>query len=451
MKLFRSLTFRLALYYAGLFTLSILLLGALYYALAIRMPLKEVEQGLAEEARQFTALYDRQGLEALAVALERRAAEPSRRLAYHVLLDPGGRAMTANLPSWPRARGEEWIRIEADVPEEGDEDEHEALVNDRVLTDGSRMLIGRDIDDLDEVLETVTDTFVWLVPAILFLSLGGGALMSLAIGRRIESVASTAQGIIAGDLSERVPVRGTGDDFDRLGETLNVMLDRIERGMDNVRRVSDSVAHELRTPLTRLRASLADLEQRRSSEAVAEALHEADRLEAIFNAVLRIARIETARPLRGKARVDLGEILLDATDLYHPEAEARGQQVDVDVQPDLWVEGDRDLLFQAVANVLDNAVKFSPEGGRISVRGGAERDWVRLIVEDRGPGVPPELSGRITERFFRAPQASGAPGAGLGLSLVAAIAAVHDAPISFSSADPGLRVEWKFPRCGGDL
>lgn len=446
MKLLRSLTFRLALYYAGLFTVSVLILGALYYVVTIRAPLDAVQRDLANEARQLAQLGEQQGVEALAAALERRAATPAPRLAYHALLDPSGRAVTANLPSWPRRASDEWIRVEADIAREGDEDEHEALVNDRALADGSRLLIGRDIDDLDEVEEAVTDTLIWLLPAILVLSLAGGALMSRAIGRRVESVAAAARGVIAGDLTERVALRGTGDEFDRLGETLNLMLGRIEQGMDGVRRVSDSVAHELRTPLTRLRASLAELERTGDADAVVDAIQEAERLETIFNAVLRIARIEAVRTTRDGTAVDLAAILRDAAELYQPEAEVRGQALELRIGPDLFVEGDRDLLFQAVANLLDNAVKFSPWGAKITILGEVADDHVRLIIEDQGPGVPPELRERITERFFRGPQAGNAPGAGLGLSLVAAVAGFHEAPIRFESAEPGLRVVWEFLR-----
>src|SRR5690606_6848963 len=153
--------------------------------------------------------------------------------------------LTANLPSWPGALEGAWIRIEADVAIEGDEEEHEALVHDTLLSDGSRLLVGRDIDTLDDLEEALTDTLVWLLPALLLLSLGGGAVMSREIGRRIDGVSAAARGVIAGDLAERVELRGTRDDFDQLGETLNLMLDRIEHGMDAVRRVSDSVAHEL--------------------------------------------------------------------------------------------------------------------------------------------------------------------------------------------------------------
>lgn len=448
MKLLRSLTFRLALYYAGLFSLSVMLLGALYYAIAIRAPLETVRRGLVVEAERFAELHSRLGAEALAAELERRAAQPADRLAYHVLIAPSGDTVTANLPSWPRIPGREWIRVEADIPQDGDEDEHEALVRDRTLADGTRLLIGRDIDDLDEIQETVTDTLVWLLPAVVLLALGGGALMSRAVGRRIEGVAAAARGVIAGDLSERVALRGSGDDFDRLGDTLNLMLDRIGQAMESVRRVSDSVAHELRTPLTRLRASLAELEQTGDPEAIGEAVQEAERLETIFNAVLRIARIEAAGNLRSTERVDLSALLADAAELYQPEAEGQNQVLAVDVEPDLVVEGDRDLLFQAVANLLDNAVKFSPEGGRVGIFGRKDGTNIVVAIEDAGPGVAAELRDRITERFFRTAEAAEVSGAGLGLALVAAVARIHDAPIRFSSAEPGLRVEWEFPVIG---
>ena len=449
MKLLRSLAFRLALYYAGLFTLSVLLLGALYYLVAIKAPLDAVERNLTGEARLLSELHKGQGTAALAEALDRRAAHPAPRLAYHVLLDRSGAPLTTNLPSWPQARRDEWLRIEADIPQEGEEDEHEALVLDRTLPDGLRLMIGRDIDELDDLQETLTSALIWLLPAMFLLSLAGGALISRAIGQRIANLDSAARGVIAGDLSKRVAVRGSGDDIDRLGQTLNVMLDRIEQGIEGIRRVSDSVAHELRTPLTRLRASLADLETTGDREAIAEAVQEAERLEAIFNAVLRIARIETAREGAARARVDLSAILHDAVELYLPEAEARGQVLTIDTDAALWVEGDRDLLFQAVTNLLDNAVKFSPDGGRIRVYGQGDESSCRLIVEDEGPGVPPDLLERITERFFRAPDARGVTGAGLGLSLVAAVAALHEAPIRFGDSRQGLRVEWEFPRSRG--
>ena len=449
MKLLRSLSFRLALLYVGLFGLSVLLLGALYYAIAIRGPLEAVHSDLRSESDRFDALYRERGAAAVAQLLERRAGDLSSRAAYHALLDRAGNPLTTNLPSWPHAFAGDWIRIEADVAREGDEDEYEALVRDRRLPDGGRLLVGRDIEDLDELEDGLKGTLVWLLPALLLLSVAGAALMSRAIGRRIDHLTAAARGVIAGDLSERVSLRGTGDDFDRLGETLNLMLEQIEQALEAVRRVSDSVAHELRTPLTRLRASLAELERSGESRAVAEAVLEAERLQAIFNAILRISRIEASRPSEFAVPVDLSQLLHDAAELYQPEAEERGQEISLDVPPGLWLEGDRDLIFQAVANLLDNAVKFTPESGRISVTASTEDGRVRVVIEDNGPGIPPELREKVIERFFRAPNAGGVPGAGLGLSLVSAVAAYHRSSLRFEATDPGVRVVWEFAPATG--
>lgn len=445
MRLLESLSFRLTLLYAALFSISVASLGGLYFWLAIQGPLETVRQGLRAEGREFAALYRGAGAEALARALERRAGEPSSRVAYHALLDPRGRTVTANLPSWPHGFTGDWLRIEADIAREGDEDEHEALVYDQRLADGGRLLIGRDIDDLDELEEGIKDTITWLIPALALLGLIGGAFMSRTIGRRIERVSEAARSVIAGDLSKRVGLSGSGDDFDRLAETLNLMLERIEEALEAVRRVSDSVAHELRTPLTRLQASLAELQGRSDSPLVAEAVQEAERLQTTFEAILRISRIEAGRHEAAALPVDLSGLLADAAELYQPEAEARGQRLSIDIRPGLRVRGDRDLLFQALANLLDNAVKFTPQGGDISVRGARPGEAVLVTIADSGPGIPADLHDRVTERFYRAAATAETPGLGLGLALVAAVAAAHRSSLRFHSAEPGLRVEWRFP------
>lgn len=444
MRLLDSLTFRLTLLYAALFGLSVAALGGLYFWLAIRGPMDAVREGLRAEAGGFAIAYRDGGAEALARMLERRAGEPSPRAGYHALLDPRGRTVTANLPSWPHGFAGGWVRIEADVARDGDEDDHEALVYDRRLEDGSRLLIGRDIEDLDELEEAITGTLAWLIPALALLGLIGGAFMSRAVGRRIERVSEAARSVIAGDLSKRIKLRGSGDDFDRLAATLNLMLERIEEALEAVRRVSDSVAHELRTPLTRLQASLAELQSRSDAPLVAEAVQEAERLQKTFETVLRISRIEAGRHEAAAIPVDLSALLADAAELYQPEAEARGQRLAAEIEPGLSVRGDRDLLFQALANLLDNAVKFTPEGGEISLRGAAKPDGILVTVSDSGPGIPAELHDRVTERFYRTPEASGTPGLGLGLALASAVAAFHRSSLRFHSAEPGLRVEWRF-------
>jgi signal transduction histidine kinase len=261
-------------------------------------------------------------------------------------------------------------------------------------------------------------------------------------------VTRAARHVMSGDLSGRIPVRATGDDFDRLSTTLNDMLARIERLFDAVRRVSDSVAHELRTPLARLRASLETLREARaqvSAEHIDNVIAEAESLEKTFAAVLRISRIESGRHGGATDTVDLTAVLRDAAELYAPEAEQRGQALELAVADDLTLPGDRDLLFQSVCNLLDNAIKYTPPAGRILLAAGRRDTSVEIEVTDNGPGIPREHRAHVIERFYRVPATAEARGAGLGLSLVAAVAERHHSRLEFADAGPGLTVRWRLP------
>jgi signal transduction histidine kinase len=445
MSLFRSLSFRLALLYLAVFAGSSALLGGLFYWIEIARPLVAIRSAVRMESAELHAVHRRGGIDALVDALEERAAAGAPRRAYHALLDARGDALSANLPSWPRDFVPGWKRIEADVAREGDEDEYEALVLDQRLPGGWRLLLGQDVDDIDELEESLSDTVLWIVPALLLLGTLGGALMSRVIGARLDAISRAARAVTDGDWSRRIAVRGANDDFDRLAATLNLMLDRLEVSLEAVRRVSDSVAHELRTPLARLQASLADIHDEPGSANAEDALAEATRLQAVIDAVLRISRVEAGRHLVVPTTVDLSTVILDAIEFYQPEAEARRQTLSAVIEPGLTVAGDRDLLFQGFANLLDNAVKFTPERGTIAVTAASSAEGVRVEIRDSGAGVAPEMLGRVTERFFRAPSATGVSGLGLGLSLVAAIAAAHRSALAFSSADNGFIVRWQFP------
>jgi signal transduction histidine kinase len=237
------------------------------------------------------------------------------------------------------------------------------------------------------------------------------------------------------------------DDFDRLNLVLNDMLARTERSFESVRRVSDSVAHELRTPLARLRASLEELRaaQPPAPAAIEGAIAEAEALEKTFDAVLRIARIESGRHGAVIAPVDLSAVLADAAELYAPAAESRRQSLQLAVADGLRVAGDRDLLFQSLCNLLDNAIKYAPQGGRILLTARLTGGRVEVTVTDDGPGIAIEHRAHVVERFYRVPSTSGAPGAGLGLSFVAAVAERHDSLLGFEDAGPGLTVRWSLP------
>lgn len=450
-RLFRSLTFRLALIYLALFSLSVVLLLGVTWWMTVVRPLEDVRVSILREADALGDIYIVDGAAALEAALARRAATVSDRKAFHAYTGTDGR-IVANLPSWPAKAASGWARFEADLYVDGDEEDHEALIHEQNFRDGARLIVGRDIEDIDEREEVIEQLILWGGVAVLILGLAGGVVMSLAVGRRIEAVNATARKVIAGDLSGRVPTRGSGDDFDRLGDTLNLMLARIEALVEAVSRVSDSVAHELRTPLARLQADLGELggaggagDRARLIEAAAA---EAARLQATFDSLLRIARLETGRHAIERRPVDLAKLLADAAELYAPEAEDQGKTLDVSIDAGLATRGDANLLFQAVTNLLDNALKHTPPGSRVRLTGrqlAGTPNGALIEIADDGPGIAAEHRERVVERFYRVPGSEGRPGLGLGLSVVDAVARAHGARLELADDGPGLAVRFHLP------
>lgn len=451
MRIWHSLSFRLALTYVALLCLSLVTLLGLYYGVSAYAPLETVKADVAEESADMAHIYRTQGVEALARTLDARAARLDVRKPFHVLIDRKGEVQTANLPSWPVYKEPTWLRIEADIYRDGDESDHEALVWDQSFDDGARLMLGRDIEDIDEVEEQLQVATTWLLPSALILGIFGGALMSRTISKRLEAINSAARIVIAGDLSGRVALRGSGDDFDRLGETLNVMLSRIEELLDAIRRVSDSVAHELRTPLARLLVSLEEMAEPDAEYREAllkEATAEARRLQRVFDALLRIARIESGRHEDQPQPVALAQLVDDAVEFYQPDAESKAIALRaVSDEAAITLQGDPHLLFQALVNLIDNALKYTPRDGEVTV--GVQRQGAEavLYVSDTGMGISTADRERLTERFYRAAVAQGVPGEGLGLSLVAAVTARHGGSLHFLDRDggQGTRVELRFP------
>ncbi len=302
------------------------------------------------------------------------------------------------------------------------------------------------MQELTETRSLIVRTLGWGFGITLLLGVAGGLMMSRSTVRRIEAINATSREIIQGDLSRRIPTEGSGDDFDRLTENLNSMLDQIETLMDGVRHVSDNIAHDLKTPLTRLRNRLETINVRPEPDSsdVEEAIAEADSLLATFNALLRIARIEAGHRKSDFADVNLSNVVSDVVELYEPLAHERGQSLNVSVEENLTVRGDRDLLFQAVNNLLDNAVKYAPEGGRVEVGLTRHNSNARIVIYDSGPGIPEADRERVFGRFVRLESSRSAPGNGLGLSLVAAVAKLHRADITLGGSG-GLEVTIGFP------
>ena len=446
----RGLAFRLALAYSLLFVLSFATMLALAYWFGVRLPLSRVESVVYEEALDLSRFYGAgEGRDRLLRALELRAAVPARRQAYHAFWSAEGRLVAANLPvPPPNAADESWWRFEFNTFDGGAEEEHETVAFELRFVDGARLLVGRDTEDIDEREELIGQALGWGSGMALLLGLFGGLLMSFAVGRRIDAVAGTAKRVMAGDLSGRVEVRGTGDDFDQLAATLNAMLDRIEDLIQSVARVSDSVAHELRTPLARLSTDLEELRTAPDAAVraglVTQAIEDAARQQSTFDALLRIARVETGRHAVEAREIDLSALLNDAVELYQPGADDKSIRLVADVPGGLMLRGDRHLLFQAIANLIDNAVKYTPNGGYVEVGAIREGARTRLWVADNGSGVAAADLPRLTERFYRTPEHVAAEGLGLGLSFVAAVARRHDAQLRLEDNHPGLRVTLEF-------
>jgi signal transduction histidine kinase len=298
--------------------------------------------------------------------------------------------------------------------------------------------------------EMVVRLFLWGLGAAMVLALAGGAAMSAGLLRKIETVSQTSRDIVDGDLQRRVPVRDSGDEFDHLAVSLNTMLDRIQTLMEGLRQVTTDIAHDLRTPLTRLRQRL-ELAQRPGVDsdtlrAVLDATrHDIDGILEIFSALLRIAQIESGARKAGFAHVNVSDVLRTVLEVYRPTLEEKGQQLRETIESDLGVRGDRELLMQLFANLLENAIRHSPVGAQVTLVAQRRAATVEVSVADDGPGIPEALRSKVLQRFFRLETSRTTPGSGLGLSLAAAVATLHDAKLELSDNGPGLRVTVSYP------
>jgi signal transduction histidine kinase len=272
--------------------------------------------------------------------------------------------------------------------------------------------------------------------------------MSRNLLRRLDQTNSSAAEIMAGNLTRRLPVSRAGDEFDSLAKNLNRMLDRIERLMKGMREVTDSVAHDLRSPLNRLRnrleGMLKHLPQEAEASEMESAIGEIDRLIATFNSLLLIAEAEAGLERSAMQRVDLSALARDVCELYAPVAEEGGLSLDTELAPPIEIDGNWNLLSQALANLVDNAIKYTPAGGRVTIATGRNNGGAVLSVADTGPGIPEEDRTRALERFVRLEASRNSAGSGLGLSLVAAVARLHEARLELSDNHPGLRASMVF-------
>ena len=318
---------------------------------------------------------------------------------------------------------------------------HPARATTFDLPGGYHLLIGRDLQNAILFRSSMLRTLSWASVLTLGLGVVGGLFMTHNMLRRVDAVNRTSERIIHGDLAQRVPLTGSGDEFDQLATNLNAMLDQIERLMVGMRQVTDNIAHDLRTPLARLRARLEVTllekpDAQRYGEALRQTITEADTLLGTFNALLSIAEAEAGSRREALAVVSLEEIARSVAELYEPVADEKGLTLTIDLDAGVRVRGDRHLLSQAIANLLDNALKYTPAGG-VSLTVRKDRDWARIEVADTGPGVPAGQRDAVFDRFVRLEGSRSTPGNGLGLSLVRAVARMHGGSVRLEDSQPG--------------
>ena len=447
MNLFRTSTFQLTVLYAVMLAISTFAVSVFLYWATIGFLQRQTDATIEVEITGLNEQYNLRGLTGLNSAIGERIRSGNDPEALYLFADRQLRPLAGNLETWPDldSRADGWHSFSntangRTVP---------ARARVLALPEGLVLLVGREISDLDRLLSLTTTALTWGAGLVIVLSLVGGAFLSSQVLRRVESINDTTRSIITGDLSQRVTIRGTRDEFDQLAINLNQMLDQIEKLMGGIQHVGDSIAHDLRTPLTRLRHSLEEAAACKESDTMREeiqsAIDDVDHLLATFTALLRIARLESGGYQPRVDPINLNRLVRDAMELYEVLAEERKISVELDLEEKVGIDGDRDLVFQMVTNLIDNALKYTPPGGAMRVATRSDEKGVSLTVNDTGRGIPQTELENVTRRFYRVDSSRMEPGSGLGLSLVQAVVELHDATLSFSNNNPGLQVDISFP------
>ena len=465
-KLFRTTTFKLTLVYLTVFALFAVFLLAYFAFNTRRLITDQINETVDAEITGLSEQYRQGGIRRLVVVIDARARRPGSSL--YLVTTFAGEALAGNVTALEPGILDNpgWIETayrRLDEAEGPGHPEHHALVRVFQLPGGFRLLVGRDFDERERLYHIILDAGRWSIAIVIILGLAGGLFVTRRVLRRVDAMTETTRTIMAGDLGERLPVAGTGDELDRLAENLNVMLERIEALMHGLKEVSDNIAHDLKTPLTRLRNRSEQALRTANSEAeyraaIEATIEESDSLIATFNALLMIARAESGQARDDMSEFDAAEIAHDIGELYEPLAEEKGIALKVEADTAAPVKGNRELVSQALANLVDNAIKYTephdllvngamPE---IVVRALSQGDRILLTVADSGPGIPEADRPRVVERFVRLEQSRSQPGSGLGLSLASAVARLHGGELTLEDNHPGLKSVIALPR-GGPL
>jgi len=444
--------FRLAMLLAGLFTFASVVMAAAMYVGFTRESQTRLRNDIRTDALDLVALAKHQGLDTLRTEIDERVNLDAPLPRWYALYGFDGIQLAGNLNHQPLHLGwSEWTVMPRVTPIARQQQltPHTLLLYALRTPQGALLVVGRDRFYIDQMQESAGKIFLSALLLIVLLSLLLGVLVGRRLLRRASEMSKVATIIRGGELSRRMPVGGSGDEFDHIAGTVNQMLDRIEALLAEVRRIGADIAHDLRTPLTRLRRKL---EQARAhppsgeqlEQTLDEALADIDELLNIFQALLRIARIESGEARDGFATVDLSTLLSELTEMYAVVAEDEAHDLQSDIASAIHVVGDRELLAQAFVNLIENAMRHTPAGGHITIGLQRRASHILAWVSDDGPGIPADQRENVLKPFHRLDCSRHMPGSGLGLALVRAIAELHNAELHLEDAGPGLRVTLEF-------
>lgn len=434
-----SAAYRIAFNYSAAFALAILLLGIVMYLVADTDFRRQQDGLLTREAMNLAHEYDEGGIPDISQAITKREAGNRLTEFGYALFDASGRRVAGALDTQRPPLG--IVDIMFRDPTEGPD---MARASARDLGNGYRLVVARDTEAAEGLDRAVLALFGTAFLIVIGIGIVGALILGGYLQRRLEGISGAASAIMAGDLSRRIPIGTCGDEFDVVGSALNTMLDRIGQLMDNLRQVSSDVAHDLRTPLLRLRN---ELEQVGTVDGAAgRAIAQGDALLALFAALLRISEVESGALARSFTTIDLSFLAMEVAESFAPAFADSGRNLTWSVAPRIAIHGDRELIAQAIVNMLDNARLHTPPGTQVALRLIADGKTARLSVADDGPGVPVADHARILHRFARGEASRTTPGNGLGLSLVVAVTAAHGGTVTVADNVPGLCVTLNLPK-----
>lgn len=445
----RSYSFRIALLYLSLFLVSTLILFIFIFITSTRSVTEQLDETLLSDKSAFLDRYAQSGLNGLIRMVNGRVQSLGQEAAYS-LITSDKEIVAGNLARWPLIASTEGImEIELGISPNKRAD---YLYRGEViqLAEGFSLLIARSEQNIRQAQTKLIRTFIWAALITLLLGLIGGYLLSKRAVRRIASINRLCHTIIEGDISQRLDVTAGHDDLDNLSMNINSMLDKIETLMHEIVQVSDNIAHDMRTPLSHLRLKLETIQNQSPMDAgtrnqLSQSIESTDAIIGTFNALLRISKLQARKRVDQFKSINLSGLVEDVIELYAPLLEDKQQILEQNIVPELMLNGDRDLIFQAASNLLDNALKYTPDKGTITIALSRNKDALVLSICDDGPGVTDADLGRLSQRFYRVDASRSLPGNGLGLSLVEAIAGVHHASLRLvHNAPVGLCAELHF-------